>query len=71
MTSRNDLFAFAASRGEGLHPKFRELLERTVSCPSDEPKTRHDGMLQACHSMLKWHMSLDLMEQQADSETWT
>jgi hypothetical protein len=47
MTSLNQFNTFAASRGEGLHPKLRELLERTVVSPSSEVVIRQDGMLQA------------------------
>ena len=39
--------AIAASRGDGLHPKLRELLERTADSPYPEVAVRHDGMLQA------------------------
>jgi hypothetical protein len=45
--SLNKLSAFAASRGEGLHPKLRELLERTAAFPFSEIAVRPDGMLQA------------------------
>jgi hypothetical protein len=31
MTSRNAFDAFAAARGEGLHPKLRELFDRTAA----------------------------------------
>jgi hypothetical protein len=31
MTSSNQLNAFADSRGEGLHPKLRDLLERAAA----------------------------------------
>jgi len=47
MTSSNQLNAFAHSRGEGLHPKLRDLLERAAASPSSEVSIRHDGMLQA------------------------
>ena len=33
MTSSNQLNAFADSRGEGLHPKLRDLLERAAASP--------------------------------------
>jgi hypothetical protein len=39
--------AIAASRGDGLHPKLRELLERTAASPYSEVVVRHDGMIQA------------------------
>ena len=47
MTSRNAFDAFAAARGEGLHPKLRELLDRTGARPFSELAVRCDGMLQA------------------------
>jgi hypothetical protein len=39
--------ALAASRGEGLHPKLRALLERAVVSPFSEVSIRHDGLIQA------------------------
>ena len=45
MTSSNQLNAFADSRGEGLHPKLRDLLERAAASPFSEVSIRHDGML--------------------------
>jgi hypothetical protein len=47
MTTSNQLNAFAASCGEGLHPKLRDLLERAAASPFSEISIRHDGMLQA------------------------
>ena len=47
MTSRNAFDAFAAARGEGLHPKLRELFDRTAARPFSELAVRGDGMLQA------------------------
>ncbi len=47
MTSSNQFNAFTASRGEGLHPKLRDLLERAAASPFSEVSIRHDGMLQA------------------------
>ena len=47
MTTSNQFNAFAASRGEGLHPKLRDLLERVAASPFSEVSIRHDGMLQA------------------------
>jgi hypothetical protein len=38
---------FAASRGEGLHPKLRALLERAAAFPFSEVSIRHDGLIQA------------------------
>ena len=45
MTSSNEFNAFAASRGEGLHPKPRDLLERVAAAPFSEVTIRKDGML--------------------------
>jgi hypothetical protein len=47
MMSLGHFDAIAASRGEGLHPKLRQLLERTAASPSSEVAVRYDGMLQA------------------------
>jgi hypothetical protein len=47
MTSPDQFNAFLASRGEGLHPRLRELLERTAAAPFSEVARRQDGMLQA------------------------
>jgi hypothetical protein len=37
---------FAAARGDGLHPKLRDLLARSAA-PLSECSVRSDGMLQA------------------------
>jgi hypothetical protein len=47
MTSSDQFNAFAASRGEGLLPKLRDLLERAAASPVPETSIRHDGMIQA------------------------
>ena len=47
MTSRNAFNAFAIARGEGLHPRLRELFDRTAARPLSELAVRCDGMLQA------------------------
>jgi hypothetical protein len=47
MTSFREFDSFAAARGEGLHPKLRELLERAAQSPFSETQVRRDGMLQA------------------------
>jgi hypothetical protein len=47
MTTSNQFNAFAASRGEGLHPKLRDLLERAAASPFSEVSIGHNGMLQA------------------------
>jgi hypothetical protein len=46
MTSFHHFSAFAASRGEGLRPKLRALLERTATSPFIDLSIR-DGFLQA------------------------
>ena len=46
MTSLLQFSAIAASRGEGLHPKLRDLFERSAMLPNSEVM-RYDGMLQA------------------------
>jgi hypothetical protein len=47
MTSFNQFSTFAASRGEGLHPKLQALLERAAAAPFSELSMRHDGLIQA------------------------
>jgi hypothetical protein len=47
MTSFHQFSVFAASRGEGLHPKLQALLERAASTPFAEVSMRGDGMIQA------------------------
>jgi hypothetical protein len=47
MTDFHQYNAFAASRGEGLHPKLRALLERAAAAPFSEISIRHDGLIQA------------------------
>jgi len=47
MTSFRQFNAFAASRGEGLHPKLHALLERAAASPFSEVSLRHDGLVQA------------------------
>jgi hypothetical protein len=47
MTSRNAFDAFVVARGEGLHPKLRELFDRAAARPLSELTVRGDGMLQA------------------------
>ena len=47
MTSLHQFSAFAESRGEGLHPKLRALLERAAASPFSEASVRHDGLVQA------------------------
>jgi hypothetical protein len=38
---------FAASRGEGLHPKLNALLERAAASPFSEVSICRDGLTQA------------------------
>lgn len=47
MCSFHQFSALAATRGEGLHPKLRALLERTAASPFSEVSLRHDGLVQA------------------------
>jgi hypothetical protein len=47
MISFHQFSVFAVSRGEGLHPKLRALLERAAVSPFSEVSTRHDGLIQA------------------------
>jgi hypothetical protein len=47
MNLLNQFSVFAGSRGEGLHPKLRALLERTAASPFSEASVRHDGLIQA------------------------
>jgi hypothetical protein len=47
MTAFLNFHAFAAARGEGLHPKLRLLFERAATSPVSEVATRHDGLLQS------------------------
>jgi hypothetical protein len=46
MTAFLNFHAFAAARGEGLHPKLRLLFERAATSPVSEVATRH-GLLQS------------------------
>ena len=47
MTSSKQVNAVAAARGEGLHPKLRDLIERTAASPFSAVSIRHDGLFQA------------------------
>jgi hypothetical protein len=47
MASSNQFNAFMASRGEGLHPRLRQLYERAAISPISEVTIRADGLLQA------------------------
>jgi hypothetical protein len=47
LTDFHQFSVFAASRGEGLHPKLRALLERAAASPFSELSIRHDGLIQA------------------------
>jgi hypothetical protein len=47
MCSFHQFSAFAASRGEGLHPQLRALLERPAASPSSEVSLRPEGLIQA------------------------
>jgi hypothetical protein len=47
MPSFHQFNAFAASRGEGLHPELCALLERAATSPFSDVSMRHDGLIQA------------------------
>ena len=47
MTTFLNFHAFAAARGEGLHPKLRSLFERAATSPVSDVTIRHDGLLQS------------------------
>jgi hypothetical protein len=47
MTSFQQFDAFAASRGEGLHPKLRALLEHAAASPFSDVSICRDGLVQA------------------------
>jgi hypothetical protein len=47
MTFFHQFTVFAASRGDGLHPKLRALLERAAASPFSEVSMRPDGLIQA------------------------
>jgi hypothetical protein len=47
MISLGQFNVFAASRGEGLHPKLQALLERSAASPFAEVLMRRDGLSQA------------------------
>jgi hypothetical protein len=47
MTFFHQFSVFAASRGEGLHPNLRALVERATASPFSEVSIRSDGMIQA------------------------
>jgi hypothetical protein len=47
MTSLLNFHAFATTRGEGLRPELRALLERVAAAPRFELTVRNDGMIQS------------------------
>ena len=47
MTAFLNFHAFAAARGEGLHPELRQLLERAATSPVSDVAIRYDGLLQS------------------------
>jgi hypothetical protein len=47
MTSFDRFNEFAVARGDGLHPRLRDLFVRSAASPSSEVLVRDDGMLQA------------------------
>jgi hypothetical protein len=47
MTAFLDFHAFAAARGDGLHPKLRTFFERAATSPVFDVAIRPDGLLQS------------------------
>jgi hypothetical protein len=47
MNLLNQFSVFAESRGEGLHPKLRALLELAAASALSEVSVRRDGLIQA------------------------
>lgn len=47
MTSFHQFSVIAASRGDGLNPKLRALLERAAASPFSKILIRRDGLIQA------------------------
>jgi hypothetical protein len=47
MTAFLNFHAFAAARGEGLHPKLRLLFERAAASPASDVAIRTNGLLQS------------------------
>lgn len=47
MTAFLNFHAFAAARGEGLHPKLRLLFERAATPPASDVAIRTNGLLQS------------------------
>jgi len=47
MTAFLDFHAFAAARGDGLHPKLRLLFERAATSPVFDVIVRPAGLLQS------------------------
>ena len=47
MTAFLNFHAFAAARGDGLHPKLRLLFERAATSPVFDVAIRPDGLLQS------------------------
>ncbi|MDB5584454.1 MAG: hypothetical protein JWR80_9630 [Bradyrhizobium sp.] len=47
MTAFLNFHAFAAARGEGLHPKLRLLFERAAASPASDIAVRTNGFLQS------------------------
>ena len=47
MTAFLDFHAFAAARGDGLHPKLRTFFERAATSPVSDVAVRPDGLLQS------------------------
>jgi hypothetical protein len=47
MTAFLNFHAFAAARGEGLHPKLRLLFERAAASPASDVAIRPGGLMQS------------------------
>ena len=47
MTAFLNFHAFAAARGEGLHPKLRLLFERAAASPTSDLAIRTNDLLQS------------------------
>ena len=60
MTSFLNFHAFAAARGDGLHPEFRALFERVGAAPHSELTLRNDGMIQSGPDPISADMLLPL-----------
>lgn len=60
MTSFLSFHAFAATRGEGLHPELRSLFERVLAAPHSELAVRNDGMVQSGPDPISAEVTMEL-----------